>query len=70
MTSDESAPEILDELIHRGESCGASDIHLQMIGRKAEVSFRLDGVMAPASSLSDDVADRVFGRINPYQQSR
>ena len=34
-----------------------------MRGRGAEVSFRLDGVIAAASELPDHVAERVFGRI-------
>lgn len=34
-----------------------------MLGRKAQVAFRLDGVMTPISSLGEDVAERVFGRI-------
>jgi len=53
----------LEELIHRAEGAGASDIHLQMSGKAAQVSFRLDGVMTPTSDLPADVADRVFGRI-------
>ena len=34
-----------------------------MCGGAAQVSFRLDGVMTPAGGLSDDIAERVFGRI-------
>lgn len=70
-----AAPQVLEELVQRAERVGASDIHLQMTGRTAEVSFRLDGVMTPASSLAADVADRVFGRIKylarlkTYQES-
>jgi general secretion pathway protein E len=58
-----SAPAILEELVHRAERAAASDIHLQMLGQAAQVAFRLDGVMTPASQLPDTVADRVFGRI-------
>jgi type II secretory ATPase GspE/PulE/Tfp pilus assembly ATPase PilB-like protein len=58
-----SAPKILEELICRAEAAGASDIHLQMSGQAAQVSFRLDGVMTPTSELPAEVADRVFGRI-------
>ncbi|TAL03568.1 MAG: type II secretion system protein GspE, partial [Verrucomicrobia bacterium] len=42
---------------------GASDIHLQMRGQTAEVSFRLDGVITPARELPAGVAERVCGRI-------
>jgi general secretion pathway protein E len=58
-----SAPEVLEHLIRRAERAGASDIHLQMLDGTAKVSFRLDGVMTPATELPADVADRVFGRI-------
>lgn len=69
------APKVLEELVRQAESAGASDVHLQMIGRGAEVSFRLDGVMTHVSTLSEDVAERVVGRIKylarlkTYQES-
>ena len=72
---EESAPEILEKLVHRAEHAAASDIHLQMTGKSAQVSFRLDGVMTPVTELPDSVADRVFGRIKflarlkTYQES-
>jgi general secretion pathway protein E len=71
----EDAPEILEQLIQRAERAGASDIHLQMRGKTADVSFRLDGVIAPVTELSDAIADRVVGRIKflarlkTYQES-
>ncbi len=58
-----SAPEALLRLIHQAERAGASDIHLQMRGKAAEVCFRLDGVLTPASQLPETIAERVFGRI-------
>ena len=58
-----SAPEVLQRLIHQAERAGASDIHLQMRGKAAEVCFRLDGVLTPASQLPETIAERVFGRI-------
>ena len=70
-----SAPEILEQLIHRAERAGASDIHLQMAGPGAQVAFRLDGVMTPVSELPEEIAERVFGRIKflarlkTYQES-
>jgi type II secretory ATPase GspE/PulE/Tfp pilus assembly ATPase PilB-like protein len=73
--AEKSAPRLLEELIHRAETAEASDIHLQMVGKTAHVSFRLDGVMTPFAPLSDDVAERVFGRIKflarlkTYQES-
>jgi general secretion pathway protein E len=63
MNPEQSAPEILERLIHRAETAGASDIHLQMTGKSARVSLRLDGVLVPVPDLPDDVAERVVGRI-------
>lgn len=58
-----AAPEILEALIRRAENVSASDIHLQMQGKTAQVSFRLDGVMTLATELPEETAERVFGRI-------
>ena len=63
VTDADSAPQLVDELIARAEAAGASDIHLRMLGRRAEVAFRLDGVLTPVQELPESVADRVFGRI-------
>jgi type II secretory ATPase GspE/PulE/Tfp pilus assembly ATPase PilB-like protein len=71
----ESAPELLEKLVQRAESAGASDIHVQMRGKAAEISFRLDGVLSPVTELSEAVAERVVGRIKflahlkTYQES-
>lgn len=70
-----NAPQILEDLIRRAERARASDIHLQMRGRAAEVSFRLDGVLREIERLPEEVAERVFGRIKylarlkTYQES-
>ncbi len=70
-----SAPEILENLVHRAERAGASDIHLHLREGSAAVAFRLDGVMADAGQLPAAVAERVVGRIKflarlkTYQES-
>lgn len=58
-----SAPEVFERLIQQAERAAASDIHLQMNGEGAVVSFRLDGMMTPATNFPRAIADRVFGRI-------
>jgi type II secretory ATPase GspE/PulE/Tfp pilus assembly ATPase PilB-like protein len=58
-----SAPKILEDLVQQAERAGASDIHLQMRGRVAEVAFRLNGVISPVAEIPADVADRVLGRV-------
>ena len=74
-TAADSAPRVLEDLIHQAERADASDIHLQMMGETARVAFRLDGLMTPAMELSEAVAERVFGRIKflarlkTYQES-
>jgi general secretion pathway protein E len=70
-----SAPETLERLVLQAERAQASDIHLQMSGGSASVSFRLDGVITPIEVLPDELAERVFGRIKflarlkTYQES-
>jgi general secretion pathway protein E len=69
------APRVLEEIVRRAQAAQASDIHLQMIGKIARVSLRLDGLMTAPTELSDIIADRVFGRIKylarlkTYQES-
>jgi type II secretory ATPase GspE/PulE/Tfp pilus assembly ATPase PilB-like protein len=70
-----SAPEVLENLVHLAERAGASDIHLQMRGKSAEVGFRLDGIITPGRELPAEIAERIFGRIKflarlkTYQES-
>jgi len=61
--SETSAPEILERMLQQAESAGASDLHLHMRPGFASVSFRLDGVMTPATQLPASLAERIFGRI-------
>jgi len=70
-----SAPKIVEELVRKAESAGASDIHLQMTPGAAVVCFRLDGIMVPAMTLAHETAERVMGRLKflarlkTYQES-
>ena len=57
------APAALNQIVHRAIHARASDIHLQMRGSEAEVSFRLDGVITVITTLPAPLAERVFGRI-------
>ena len=59
----EDAPSTLERLIRAAEDAGASDLHIQMRGTTAEVSYRFDGVLTPGELLPDGLADRVIGRI-------
>jgi len=61
--TDEAAPAFLEELVRRAERARASDIHLQMIGKAANASLRLDGMMSPPIDVPESVAERLFGRI-------
>ena len=58
-----AAPELLENLVQHAERAGASDIHIQMRGKCAEVGFRLDGIITPVRELPAEIAERVFGRI-------
>ena len=70
-----AAPEVLENLVRLAERAGASDIHLQMRGKSAEIGFRLDGIITPGRELPAEIAERVFGRIKflarlkTYQES-
>jgi len=70
-----SAPELLEQLVHRALDASASDIHLQMQGTTAQASFRLDGVMTAVTEFPAPLAERIFGRIKflarlkTYQES-
>ncbi len=61
--SEAAAPEVVEKLVGLAERAGASDIHLQMRGKMAEVGFRLDGIITPGRELPAEIAERVFGRI-------
>ncbi len=71
----DSAPAMLEQLVQQAERTGASDIHLQMRGKSADVGFRRDGLIAPVRELPAELAERVFGRIKflarlkTYQES-
>ena len=62
----QSAPEILEELVQQAEPAGASDIHLQMRDRSAEVSFRLDSIIP----LGGITCGSRRTRVRPDQISR
>jgi type II secretory ATPase GspE/PulE/Tfp pilus assembly ATPase PilB-like protein len=74
-TTEESAPAILESLVQLAERARASDIHLQMRGKAAEVGLRCDGLITPVRELPAEVAERVFGRVKflarlkTYQES-
>src|SRR5436190_24183787 len=61
--ADPSAPVFVETLVQQAQRAGASDIHLHMLGKSAEISFRLDGVIARKMDLPAPLAERVFGRI-------
>jgi general secretion pathway protein E len=73
--SEPSAPKLVEELLAQAAKAGASDVHLQMAGKTAQVAFRLDGLMAPVRTIPGEIAERVFGRIKflarlkTYQES-
>ncbi len=73
--TDAPVSEILERLVTQAECAGASDIHLQMRGKSAEVGFRLDGIITPGQELPAEIAERIFGRIKflarlkTYQES-
>ena len=63
-TAETSAPKILEQLVGQAERAGASDIHLQMRGKSAEVGFRLDGIIAPGSELPAELPNAFLAGSN------
>lgn len=69
-TSDLDAVRVLDHLVQRAVSMGASDIHLEPRRKALEVRFRIDGVMSAQGSLPLDLAPslttraKVLGRMD------
>lgn len=57
------APAALEALLRRAEAAGASDVHLQQVGKGAQVCFRLDGMLTPSWTLEGALVERLFGRI-------
>jgi type II secretory ATPase GspE/PulE/Tfp pilus assembly ATPase PilB-like protein len=57
------APAELARLVAQAEQAGASDLHLHAGTVGVSVSFRLDGVMQPITSLEGELGSRVLGRI-------
>ena len=54
---------IVDELLAKAVSSGASDIHFEPTGADLRVKYRLDGVLNPVESLPAAVADNVVARL-------
>src|ERR1051325_8803103 len=70
-----TAPGFLEDLVRQAERARATDTHLQMLVKTADISLRLDGVMSRRIEVPDPLAERVFGRIKylsrlkTYQES-
>lgn len=57
------AVRVLDELVHRAVTAGASDIHLEPKHDLMQVRFRIDGSMSVQSSIDTETALQVVSRI-------
>jgi len=53
----------VSRLLLEGLEEGASDIHLEPLGKRVQVRFRLDGVLSPRSELPRGLEDAVVSRI-------
>jgi len=61
--ADLDAVRVLDHLVQRAVSVGASDIHLEPKRRALRVRFRIDGVMADQGTLPRELAPAVVTRV-------
>jgi len=55
--------DIVDDLLERAVSAGASDVHFEPTDSELQVKFRLDGVLNPFEKLPGAVADNVIARL-------
>lgn len=57
------AVRVLDELVRRAVTAGASDIHLEPKHEAMQVRFRIDGSMSAQSSIDTETALQVVSRV-------
>jgi general secretion pathway protein E len=62
-TFEGDAVRILDELVLRAASAGASDIHLEPKRERMQVRFRIDGAMAEQSDIDSETGLQVISRV-------
>jgi general secretion pathway protein E/type IV pilus assembly protein PilB len=60
---DLDAVRVLDHMVHRAVSVGASDIHLEPKRASLQVRFRIDGVMCDQGSLPLDLSPSLVTRV-------
>ena len=59
-----SAPEVLDQILRRAVTLGASDVHLESYERDVDVRYRIDGVLHQITTpLSQDNLGAVMARL-------
>ena len=55
---------IVDQLIHQGMACGASDIHIEPVDMdRFRIRMRIDGNLHPSSTITKQTADGLITRI-------
>ena len=54
---------LVDELLSKAVSSGASDVHFEPTGTELVVKFRLDGVLGTIEKLPKSLADNVISRL-------
>jgi general secretion pathway protein E len=62
-TFEGDAVRILDELVLRAASSGASDIHLEPKRNRMQVRFRIDGAMAEQADIDSETGLQVVSRV-------
>jgi len=54
---------IVDELLAKAVTAGASDIHFEPTGADLTVKYRLDGALSPVERLPAAVSDNIVARL-------
>ena len=54
---------LVDDLLEKAVTCGASDVHFEPTGSELGVRFRLDGVLETVEKVPQSLADNVIARL-------
>ena len=57
------ATQVVDAMLAEGRACGASDLHLQPTSRGLELTYRLNGVLAPVAAFAAKLGPNIIARL-------
>ena len=54
---------LVDDLLKKAITSGASDVHFEPTGSELEIKFRLDGMLSTVEKLPESLSDNVIARL-------